>query len=242
MSRVFYMFKNLKSFNTYSLIVAIMLYIFAGISILGGIGYLAFGFIAAFGISGKSGMFAALLYLLLMIVVSAIYIGLSVFMIYQANHYLKRSGEAQKLDMLDPSDASGQLTILKEIERREFWIERILYYPSLYLSAIIMCITIVFAPLGIITLLGLESQRKMDLLKNKFNFNSDVLPVEDRRDNSKQIFEYIQSKTKWEAWAYILGVLSLILFIVLMVAVMSLVAFNIQNNSMMMPMDEYRVR
>jgi hypothetical protein len=218
------MFKNIKSFNAYSLIAAILMYISAGFLILFGLVYGVIGLLGSIGLLGASGsagipIFVVLFFILLSIFIFSIYFAIGLTGVFVANHYIKRSNEAKKL--IDNDDSQEQMTILKDIERHEFWIERLMYYPANYISGIFMICTVVLAPVGILTILITNNQRKMDLLKDKTNFTSDSLSLESKIENSNEIFKLIDKKVKLQVWSVVAGVLCSIIFMVITFGLLS---------------------
>jgi hypothetical protein len=210
------MFKNIKSFNAYSLIAAILIYISAGFVILTGLIYLVLGLLGSLGLIGASSsggipILAVLFFVLIFIFIASIYIVFGVTLVFAANHYIKRSNETKKL--IDSDDQQEQLIILKEVERHEFWIERLMQYPVNYISGIFMICTIVFAPVGILMIMMTNTQRKMDLLKDKYNYGTDTLSVESKIENSNEIFKFINKKVQLQVWVAIAGLICSILFL-----------------------------
>jgi hypothetical protein len=221
------MFKNLKNFRLYSLICAIAFFISGGSLLLAVIGYSIVGIIAVFA---SNNFFLGLILFLFFAVFIGIYALFGVYIIYFGNLYLKRSEVSKKLELIEESEVHQQLEVLKDIERREFWIERLIYYATAYLGSIVMICTLIFAPFGILSILWLESQRKMDRAKDKFNFNANEIDIVTKRDNSNEIFKLIQKKVKYEAWATILLVIGIILSIVGFVLMFSLAYNTVQKD------------
>ncbi len=208
--------ENIKHFKNYSIFIAVVLYISGILGILGGIGTVLLSFFllaSSVAVGPIFGITAFLIYLL----IGLVYIAFSVFAYFVGNQYLKRGSEAQELLELTDDQKDRELTILKSIERREFWIERLLLYPSLYGGAAILIATIIFAPVGVFMILSAENQRKMDLLKDKYNFNTIDPTVDTKVVNSEEIFEHIKKKTKFDAWGIIASIICFFAFLVILI-------------------------
>jgi hypothetical protein len=213
-----YMENNLKNFTFYTILCSVFMY-------LAGFGFILFGIMCAiFGTVGgvsllgvkNAGPLGTLLLASMGILYAVIYGGLGVFMVILANKYNERLNRAKDLLVSGLSDME-QLTILKDLERREFWIERLSIYPTLYLSAFLLVTTVIFAPFGIILFFWTQAQKRMDSLKNNYNFNAQEADTSTRITNSTEILKEVQNKIKWEAWSYILSVIAIVVLIILVI-------------------------
>jgi amino acid transporter len=231
--------ENIKHFKNYSLFLAIILFITGVLGILVGLGMLIGSFFILLASSVAGPLFGVIAFLIYFMI-GLLYIAISAFCFVVGIQYLHRGNEAQELLDVEDGNSERKLQILKSIERREFWIERLFNYPSLYGGALLMILTVVFLPLGIFMLFSAENQRKMDLLKDKYNFTSEVPSLDTRITNSEDIFEQIKKKTKFDAWGIISSVLSLILLTVLMVAGYLYIAPQVEQQLRTSPNNMYK--
>jgi hypothetical protein len=209
---------ELKNFNVYTIICTVFMYLSGFGMVLGGLGAIGFGLVSGFAAGSYStgsvfGPVIGLLVFLAFLVYAALYIVLGGFVIILANKYVARLNKSKELldESLNPTE---QLTILKDLERREFWIERLSIYPMLYISAFFMCVTIIMLPAGIVMFMFIQSQRRMDIIKNNVNFNAVEADTNTRVIQSNLILDEVKSKIKWEAFAYILAFITSILLII----------------------------
>jgi hypothetical protein len=231
--------ENIKHFKNYSLFLAIILFITGVLGVLVGLGMLIGSFfilLASAAVGPVVGVISFLIYFM----IGLLYIGISAFSFVVGNQYLHRGNEAQELLDIEDDNSERKLQVLKSIERREFWIERLFTYPGLYGSALFMILSVVFLPLGIFMLLSAESQRKMDLLKDKYNFTSEVPALDTRINNSEDIFEHIKKKTKFDVWGILSSILSLILLTVIMVAGYLYIAPQVEQQFRTSPNNIYK--
>lgn len=195
---------DLKNFNVYTIICTVFMYLSGFGMVLGGLGAIGFGLIGglAAGSNGTFGPIAGVFIVLASLVYALLYIILGGFMIILANKYVARMNRSREL-LDDSLNLQEQLTILKDLERREFWIERLSIYPMIYISAIFMICSIILLPAGVVLLMLVQSQRRMDIIKNNVNFNAFEADTTTKVIQSNLILDEVKSKIKWEAISYI---------------------------------------
>jgi MFS family permease len=195
---------ELKNFNVYTIICTVFMYLSGFGMVLGGLSALGFGLIGGItaGSNSTFGPIAGLFILVAALVYALLYIILGGFMIILANKYVARMNRSREL-LDDSLNSQEQLTILKDLERREFWIERLSIYPMVYISAIFMICSIVLLPAGVVLLMLVQSQRRMDIIKNNVNFNALEADTNTKVIQSNLILDEVKSKIKWEAISYI---------------------------------------